>query len=259
MSQLAEELAELGVTVEQARAFLMANLGNLQLILHLAQEYELTNDMLGELAGGYSGEQVEAYFDANGLDSDVLDAINEFYDAEDMPAMLLQLVHLNDGAGMLATASLGAGVAASVGQASYDAAFDPGLYEGSLDGTFSTAELGFSSLGDLAATQATLESLFYGTLLTALGRVDVGEQGAMNDIFSFVDANEQQLMEDDDTAVFEQLVGMIEGVFSDAATTPLLGESQMYEIAVDAGEMFVQLMIAEGDMSIFDGLLLAFF
>ena len=73
MATAAEHLATYGVSVQQAHDFIFANLGNLSFILSMADQYYVTNAMLGEIVGGYTGTQVQDYFSMNGLDSSILD------------------------------------------------------------------------------------------------------------------------------------------------------------------------------------------
>lgn len=64
-------LAQYGVTVEQARTFLVDNVqnGNLQNILDVCSEFGVTNPMLAEIYGGVSASDVVNYFASNGYDS----------------------------------------------------------------------------------------------------------------------------------------------------------------------------------------------
>ena len=72
MPTAAEHLAQFNVTVEQANAFIFGNLHNLPFILQVADNFGVTNQMLGEIAG-VSAADVIYYFSAHGLDSSVLD------------------------------------------------------------------------------------------------------------------------------------------------------------------------------------------
>jgi hypothetical protein len=257
MSRLTDKLAELGIPMDFARSFLMANLDNPQLIFSVASMYDIDNAMLGELAGGYSDQQVEGFFAMHGIASAVLDERNEFFNAQDMPTQMLPLIHLNGGTGALATANLRTAVIAQVGQAAYDSLFDPTIFEGASDGTFSTAELGFSHLGALPATQATIESLFYGTVLSAFRSIDAGEQAEVNNVTNFVHMHLQHML-DGDEALFMQFVDMVMGVF-DPADAPLMTETQLQEMAVTAAVRYVQIVggEVEGD-SLFIGMLTGF-
>ncbi|HSH89257.1 MAG TPA: hypothetical protein VK996_04690 [Ramlibacter sp.] len=71
----AEHLAALGVTVEQARGYVMAHAGHdLEGILEVAHSHGITNSMLAEIVGGdITGLEVAQYFAAHGLDSGKLD------------------------------------------------------------------------------------------------------------------------------------------------------------------------------------------
>lgn len=257
MTRLTEKLAELGIPMEFAREFLMANLNNPQLIFSIASQYDIDNAMLGELAGGYSHDQVEGFFAMHGIASAVLDERHDFFDGEDMPTQILSLIRMNDATGALATANLRTAVIAQVGQAAYDAMFDPSLFEGASDGSFSTAELGFSHLGALPATQATLESLFYGTVLASMRTIDASEAAEVENIMDFSDMHLQHMI-DGDEALFMQMVNMVMGVF-DPTDAPMMTEAQLQDMAVTAGVKFVQIVgaEAEGD-SLFIGVLTAF-
>lgn len=72
-----QKLAEFGVTIEEAHAFVMANIGQLGLILQVAQAKGITNAMLGEIAGWpmdpIPGDVVKAYCAAQGFDTTALD------------------------------------------------------------------------------------------------------------------------------------------------------------------------------------------
>lgn len=258
MSRLTDKLAELGIPMDFARSFLMANLDNPQLVFSIASMYDIDNAMLGELAGGYSEQQVEGFFAMHGIASAVLDERHEFAD-QDMPAQILPLIRMNEAAGSspLATGVLVAQVVTQVGQPAFEAMFDPSIFEGASDGTFSTAELGFSHLGALPATQATLESLFFGTVLAAFRSIDASEQSEVESIMNFADMHLQHML-DGDEALFEQMVDMVLGVF-DPADAPMMSDTQLQEMAVTAGVKFVQIIGAqsEGD-SLFIGVLTGF-
>ncbi|MBI5278566.1 MAG: hypothetical protein HY854_19165 [Burkholderiales bacterium] len=86
MATAAEHLATYGVTVDQAREFIFANLGNLPLILQVADTYGVTNAMLAEIVGGgVTAPDVVNYFYLHGLDSSILDPTVEPPGYEDVP------------------------------------------------------------------------------------------------------------------------------------------------------------------------------
>lgn len=257
MASAADHLAGYGVTLDQAREFLFAHLGDPAFILSIAAAYGVTNEMLGEIAGGYSAAQVQAFFSGHGLDGGVLDARNDFL--PDDLAAFSGLVSLNTGTGLLATDSLRVQLTASVGAADYAAAFNPLWYVGGTDGTFTAAELGFSHLGDLPATTETVESLFYGTLANALRAVDVDEEAEVDSIFEFVDINRDSIMAGN-VQLFDELVALVAGVVSDPAVNPLLSEIEIAGVIVNAGEFYVPLLVHDdGFMALFDGIVVAFF
>lgn len=66
-------LDQYGVSMEEARNFIIAHLDNLQHILDVSLEYGVTNSMLAEIYGGVSSVDVVDYFTTHELDSTVLD------------------------------------------------------------------------------------------------------------------------------------------------------------------------------------------
>lgn len=167
-------LAQFNLTLQQAHDFVNANLGDLQLIFGIARQYGITTDMLGEIVGGYSGDQVSAYLTAHGLPGAELNPTPLF---TDQLAALGGIISQDPyTGGILSVAALRERVVATTGAAAYDRAFNPDRYEGAADGVFTAAELGAaSSLGTLAATSETMQSLFYGTVVRALTAIDFDE------------------------------------------------------------------------------------
>ena len=244
-------LAGLGVTVEQARAFIFANLDNPAAIYNAAAQFGVTNEMLGEIVGGYDADQVQAFFDSHGFAGAELDSAHALL-ADDL-LQLSHLITLDTYGGILSVASLRSQVIAQTGLASYEAAFNPDQYEGSADGVFTSAELGVD-LGTLEASMGTLESLFYGTMVNTLKAVDMSE--AM-ELYDFINANQAALMNGDE-AGFAQFVGLMVSVFEDPGAPSLFSDSEIVEVAVGAGVLLVQLVGQVEDMALFDGLLGSF-
>lgn len=181
----ADHLATYGVTVDQAYAFLIANLGNPELIFNVCLSFQVTSAMLSEIVG-VSVEVVEGFFDANGLDGSALHADEEpageglaFVPEALSPLAGLWALNTQE-SGVLTNAALRESIVTTYGQEWYDQAFNPAAYAGAADGTFSTADLGFTHLGALPATQATLESLFFGTAINLFRRVDTAEDNAIS-------------------------------------------------------------------------------
>jgi len=61
-------LSKYGISIEQAYTFIMSNLNNLQLVFDTCKEYGVNNDMIADIVGsGYTGSDVENYFNDNGF------------------------------------------------------------------------------------------------------------------------------------------------------------------------------------------------
>lgn len=259
----AQHLAQYGVSVADARAFVMSNLGNLQNIFNVAHEYGVTNAMLAEIVGdGYTAADVKGYFSAHGINSAALDATTggggggqqgTAFLADDMLEFSF-LISLNTSSGVLSNASLRAAVVATTGQAAYDKVFDPSGYPGSGDGSFSGAELGFSHLGNLPATKDTMESLYYGTLIKVMKAIDMQEAMALGDFMApYADAGVENMPD----AAFGQFLNLLLETFKDPATPPLFDDGTLAMIVELSTESFVQLVGQEGGAAFFDGMLLA--
>jgi hypothetical protein len=243
-------LGNLGISVQDARTFIMSHLDNPSLIFNTATQYGVTNEMLGEIVGGYSADQVESFFNSHGFNGDQLDA--HVLLADDM-MQLSNLISLDTHTGALSVASLRSQVIAQTGASAYQAAFSPDLYGGAADGVFTSTELGVN-LGTLPATQDTMESLFYGTLINALTAIDTQE---FTDLFNFIQTNGTAL-ENGNLAVEDQFFALLVSVFSDVAATPMFAEAQIAETLVTAGTMLVQLIAHDPGMAMFDALGAAF-
>lgn len=80
MTTAAQKLAEYNVSMDEAKAFVFANLSNPGLILTVCANVGITNAMLGEIAGhpgaAFSAQDVKAFFQAYGLNSIVLEPAN---------------------------------------------------------------------------------------------------------------------------------------------------------------------------------------
>lgn len=255
-----EHLAQYGVSMEQARAFIISNLDNLQHILDVCNQFGVTNQMLAEIYGGVTADDVEAYFSSNGLDSSTLDQ-SDTPDGGDtggdaiqfLPdnlSGLLSLIALNENTGTLSNASLRSKVIPNTGEAEYQAAFDPNSYEGAEDGVFTAEELGLSEFENLPATWETVESLFYGTLINTLKAIDLQEA---TELSNFVTTNADALAASDPT-VYDQYFALINSIFEDEATSPLYSDTLIETVAVTSAEFFVTLIGDNPDYSIISGI-----
>ncbi|WP_372835442.1 hypothetical protein [Pontibacterium sp.] len=252
-------LAQFGVTVEQARSFILNNIASPSVIFDTASNYGVTNEMLAEIYGGVTRDDVVGFFNSVGIDSSILDSVTPpdtdsiTLLSDDLNA-LYDLVTLNNYTGELSTLSIRADVIAITGEQAYFDAFDPSSYLGAGDGIFSEADLGVPGLGDLPATAETLESIFYGTLINALKAVDAQEVVELN---SFLSANSDALNAGD-TAVTNQYVAMVLDIYIDPAVVPVFPDADIADVAVIAGNALVTLTGQSSDVSVLDGVISAF-
>lgn len=257
-------LAQFGVTVAQAREFILSNVNSPGTIFSVADQFGVTTDMLAEIVGGgFTGDDVTAWFAARGFNASQLDDAGSDAGGELLPedmAALASLVTLNTNTGALSNSELRAAVITAIAPDGFDQddywdAFDPANYEGASDGTFTADELGVSSaFGSIAATAENLESLFYGTTIKALRAIDMQE---ILDIQSFVAANATALGNGDEV-VLSQYIDLMVSVFEDQAVTPVIPDATLDDAIVLATAMFVEL-VASGDApALFDGMLTGF-
>lgn len=243
-------LANFGVTIGQAREYVLAHLNDPHAIVATARHFGVTDEMLGEIAGDYSAAEVRGYLAGFGIDASGLEAESLF--PSDMLAFS-GVMALNTETGELSTASLRAQVIAHTGEAAYNAAFDPNHYAGGLDGVFSVADLGVSSLGDLPAAAQTLESLFYGTIVRLAGTLDMQEA---LDVASFVSTHRTAL-EAGEPAVESAFLTLMHGIVEDHAMMPALNDTQIAQAAVASAVALVG-FASQHDQSLFEELLTGF-
>ncbi|WP_048441359.1 hypothetical protein [Caenimonas sp. SL110] len=161
---------------------------------------------------------------------------------------LVQLLQLNNRTGVLSNASLKAEVIKVTGEAAYLATFTPDSVDGGGDGVWTPDELGFSHLGTLPATVATVESLFYGTYLHIFTSIDQGEAVQLS---NFVLANQVGL-ESGDAGTYELYVDLILDVMADPAP-PLVSDAMLAQyIMVPVIVEMVNIVGAGQDLDIFD-------
>lgn len=340
-------LAAFGVTMAQARAFIEANVDNAPLIHSVAREYALSNAMLGEIAGGYTGAQVRAYFSVFGIDSSDLEptptalllaaegvtmnqardfllanvsnpqyiydvaqmygldnaALGEitgysaaevaaFFSAagvgggggsgggggggggggvilpflpEELAAVAMQIAPLliepNTSSGALSNAALRAGIIDTLGitEQAYLAALDPyklleldptGGLDDSLFDPAVLQQLGLGALASLPPTGATIESLLFGTVINIATSLDEGEAMQLG---AFVESNEA-LLEAMDVGALTSLATLLGNALSTPAAVPLASEAELAEGLVMIGSLLVGVS-SGGSLPDLDGLL----
>lgn len=169
-------------------------------------------------------------------------------------AALVGILTLNQNGGGLSTEALRSGVMAQTGEASYYHLFNPGSFDGADDGTWSVEDLGFSSLGALPATAATLESLFYGTMIRTIKALDEQEIQALDDFA----VNNAAALEAMDQAVVQTYLGMVLDAYADEANPPLLTDDQIATAMVMTTAGFVGMAQGQDSFNFFEGLVLGF-
>jgi hypothetical protein len=195
-------LAQFGITIEQARSFIMANMATPINIYNAALQYKIDSKMLAEIVApqfpGLTHVGVEQFFDGLGLKGETLNPLAIDFNPNVLLWMeqeaLAPLYSFNNNTGILSTESLRSAITAKIGTDKYNSVFDVKFLPGSADGVLSTTDLGFTHLGDIQATMANYESLYYGTLINATRHLSVRELWSLLD---YVDANRVALEAED--------------------------------------------------------------
>jgi hypothetical protein len=259
MSTTSEFIANtFGVTMAQAHDFIRAHVSDPAYIYNMAAQYHVTSPMLGEITG-YSATDVEGFFTASGLDGMALRAPTTTPTTTTGAQLLAvegatipdNVVKLDTYSGALSTASLHASVVALTGQTAYDQAFSAAPYDTNHDGVLDTSELGTSVLGSLPATEATIESIFYGTVINALKSFD---QAELTDLKSFVDAHSDALAVGD-AATTQQMLSMLITDISTPADNPVVTDSMVIDAVVQPVADMINVMGSGG--SLFNSVLIA--
>lgn len=223
MPSAAQQLAQYGLTVDVARQWIAANLSNPKTVFDVCKNGGIDSTMIAEilnpLAPGLNAATVESFFSSKGLNGSALkatpmvdlDAGKMELISKDLKDMSWQ-ISMNDNTGKLSTETLRKAVLKELSKSDYDAMFDPKQYKGSADGTFTSTELGVSGLDSFAATNANLESLFYGTLINCFKSLDQSEVDMFN---WFVQLNPSGIKSGD-----SGLMNMLESMFISYVKSP---------------------------------------
>jgi hypothetical protein len=238
-------LAQFGVTVEQARSFIMANMATPINIYNAALQYKIDSKMLAEIVApnfpGVTSTGVENFFNSVGLKGMELNPLEiESNDGAVLWQGLNELSPLytfNNNTDILSTASLRSSVSSKVGTTTYNRIFDVKLLPGAADGVLDTTDLGFTHLGEIKATTANYESLFYGTLINAARNISKSEIIALN---AFVNANAAALDADD-----RSLMPQIKTIISDMVRDPVTAEDPAYLTDTDIAMGLKDLLLEE--------------
>lgn len=252
-------LAGYGISVDQAREWIMSNLDNPQTIYDVAVSLGVTSSMLAEIVApvvpGVDAALVESFFSSYGLDGSALEETYTTIMTEEM-AELTNLVTMNTHTGILSTASLRTAVLAQVSNDDdYWAMFTPTDYAGSEDGIFTAEELGIGGMSSFEATAENLESLYYGTLINTYQAIDMSE---MMEIQTFVATHEAALAAGS-AAVVDAYMDLMVSVFEDPANPPIFPDAALRDVIVTATAAAVELVGSGGsDAALFDSLMSGF-
>lgn len=247
-----------GITAQVARDYIFSNINDPGTIFSAAKTAGLTISMLTAIVGGgVTQAEVRGFFAGRGFNADLLDGQPATGASSGAPSQLLSaslaplagLVTLNSHAGALSTASVREIVLAATGSASYLAAFNPASYGDVADGVLTGAELGLPGLANLAATVETLESLFYGTLVSSLKAIDLREALALA---SFT-GDHLTAMAAGDPGVLGQYHALLVSICADPASSPLLSDAQVSGLVTLAASAFVALAGQAGAVPMLDG------
>ncbi|MCB1934661.1 MAG: hypothetical protein KDF59_01845 [Nitrosomonas sp.] len=192
-------LAKFSVTVQQASSFIFSHTDQPEIIFNKAAEFAVTTEMLSEITG-FSTELIGDYFSTRGFDTSELDQTSILINAD--LGDFNSLVSFNEREGLLSNESLRGVVQEALQQSSidttaYDAVFGPQFAFQDDDDIYDAEELGVTGLGDVPATNESIESLFYGSLINQFSALDqfevsqiipfpVSERGNSEDFQVFV-------------------------------------------------------------------------
>lgn len=219
LSSAQTHLATYGVTVQQAKDFILSNTSQPTVIFSTAKQFGVTTPMLSEITG-FSTDVIRSFFASFGMNTDELNGVippiipSGHKLLPDNLASLSHLIVFNANSGVLSTDALRANILPDAYEPDYAAVFNPSNYQGASDGVFTAEELGVAHLSNLPATRETMESLIYGTLINAFRAIDESE------IFQIVLYLNSHPDPTDDT-VTSEFITLMNGVFGDPSSDPV--------------------------------------
>ncbi len=144
------------------------------------------------------------------------------------PSELLSIVGLNQNTGILSNANLRSiALQQGVSAERYDQLFSPRDIDLNGDGTLSTSELGFGTLGNLPATSDTVASLLYGTMINVYHALDMQELTSIGD---FMNTHATDIAYNPNSPYAAQLESMLFNALATPAATPFLSDAQIAEV-----------------------------
>lgn len=166
-------LAKFDLTVQDANAFIKANMEQAEEIFNAAFDHLVTTNMLSEITN-FSINDICEYFASVGIDCSRLDDTSMLVNGD--LGSLSHLINYNNKLGDLSTEVLRARIKPQLDDPfSYDSFFKPLAEFQQNDGVYDAEELGLEHLGNVPANDETIESLFFGSLINIFSALDQSE------------------------------------------------------------------------------------
>ncbi len=173
-----EHLAKIGITVQQANDFIVENIDNPELLFSAARQNGVTNGMLSEITN-FSTSVISEYFVSAGFNNTELDYTSLIINS-DLEA-LETLVDFNNKPNILSNTALSEAVRPLLDEPlTLGFTFTPTYNFQPNDGIYDSDELGVGHLSNVPATDESIESLFYGTLINMFEAFDEAELNQIN-------------------------------------------------------------------------------
>jgi len=173
-----EHLAKLDVTEQQALDFILTNIDQPEKIYSAAFNNGVTNAMLSEITN-FSTTVIGNYFEIAGFDSNELDQTSMLLNSD--LGSLESLVDFNSNSGNLSNTSLSETVRSSLDNQNLIDFFFLEIFSfQTIDGIYDAEELGVGHLENVPATEESLESIFYGSLINMFSELDESELNLIN-------------------------------------------------------------------------------
>lgn len=213
-----EQLAKRGVSIQQAADFITINIDQPEVIFAAARESGVTNAMLNEITN-FPTEVITEYFTFNDLDPRELDNTSILFNSD--PDSLENLVNFNNNIEVLSNSSLSEQVQSLL---SFDGIYP--LFLGPIytlqsdDKIYDTEELGVGHLNNVPATEESVESLFYGSLINLFSALDESELAQINEF-----SNKKENTEEFRALLFE--------VLNDTPEPDVRTDDKMFELVTN--------------------------
>lgn len=231
-------LASLGVTMQQAKAFILSHINEPLTIYQIALDNEITTVMLSEITGA-STNVIRNYFNSKGFSADLLDLANT--QPTNLPS-LNSFIALNENTGILSNEALQESIAAANQDDpffNFDLNLGFWLYlnDSPYDDILSPEEFNGTTahLGNLPATAETIKSLYFGTIINELKSIDEEEVQQISDFYA--GSTIQFTFGPDDGTPSGDLFS---GIFNTPTSNPYFSDEQIAEIAISMGSNRIQ-------------------